>query len=288
MRFVLEAAFWLQVVRIAVPYALAALGGALAERSGVVDLALEGKLLVGALAAAVGADATGSVYGGAAAGALAGVAVALGYGVLVLALRADQIITGIALNLLAFGLTRCLLKLYCDSTASSPPTPGFDGSPLGNPLLWLVALLVLAAHVGVNHTRAGLRLRAVGEHPEAARSLGVSVEGTRLAALAAAGALAGLGGAWLALDNHQFVAEMSGGRGYIALAAVIMGRWRPAAAVLACLFFALAEAIELHLATAHRGLPSELTRALPFVLTILALAGFIGRSRAPRALGKVD
>jgi len=279
-------AFWLQVVRISVPYALAALGGVTSERSGVIDLALEGKLLFGAFAAAWVADLGSSVWLGALAGAAAGVLVALLYGYLVIRLRADQIITGVAINLLAFGLTRYLLKLVYGSTSSSPPTPGFEGGLAANPLLWLLLLVVLVWPVLFYRTRFGLRLRAAGEHPEAVASVGVSVPRIRWMAVGLSGLLAGLGGAWLALDNHGFTAEMSGGRGYIALAALIMGKWRPLPAVLACLLFGFAETCQLHLQAVDVGVPNELVRSLPYLLTMVALAGFIGRSRAPAALGR--
>jgi simple sugar transport system permease protein len=258
------------------------------ERAGVIDLSLEGKLLVAALFAAVGADLSGSVLVGAASGAAAGAAYAGLYGLAVLVLRADQIVAGVAMNLLAVGLTRFLSKLIYGSTANSPPVPGFEGGLLANPVFWLALALPVVLHLALRRTRFGLRLRAVGEHPEAATSLGVSVARVRWAAVLIAGALAGLGGAWLALDIHGFAAEMSGGRGYIALAAVIMGRWRPLAAAAACLLFGFAGALQLQLGAHDVGLPRELTDVLPYLLTMVALCGFIGRSQPPAALGKRD
>jgi ABC-type uncharacterized transport system permease subunit len=272
-------AFVAQVVRITIPYALAALAGTTSERAGVVDLSLEGKLLIGALVAAIAADATGSPLAGAAWGTLAGVGFALIYGAIVLVAKADPIVSGVAMNLLAYGFSRFALKLRFDSTANSPPVPGFDGPLYRNPIVWLAVLLPIALHVVFARTRFGLRLRAVGEHPEAARSLGVSVDWVRWKAVLCAGGLAGLGGAWLALDNHGFVAEMSGGRGYIALAAVIMGRWRPLAAAAACLLFGLAEALELQLGAADLGIPRELIDVVPYVLAMLALAVSSARVR---------
>jgi simple sugar transport system permease protein len=279
-------AFWAQVLRITMPYLLSALGGVSSERSGVINLALEGKLLLSAFAAAVAADATQSVLVGALAGAAGGMVVAALYGLVVIRLRADQIVAGVAINLLSFGLTRFLLKLIYGSTSNSPPTPGFEGPLWGNPLFWAALLLVPVLSLVMGRTRFGLRLRASGEHPQAATSLGVSVPGTRWRAVLLAGLLAGLGGSWLALDNHGFTAEMSGGRGYIALAAVIMGKWRPVQAALACLLFGFAETTQLHLQGTALGIPGELVRTLPYLLTMVALAGFIGRSRAPSALGK--
>ncbi|RMH41750.1 MAG: ABC transporter permease [Deltaproteobacteria bacterium] len=282
----LSVAFVVQALRVAVPYALAAVGGALSERAGVVDLALEGKLLAGAFCAAAVAYATGSAAAGALAGAAGGAVLAALYGAVAIRLRADQIVAGVAVNLLAAGVTRVLLKRLFGSASSTPAVPALAANVVVEPLFWLACAAVAVAHVAVAHTPFGLRLRAAGEHPDAARSAGVSVDRVRWAAVLASGTAAGFGGAWLALSNAGFVADMSGGRGYVALAAVIMGRWRPAAAALACVAFAVAEAMQLQLQAAGVGLPSELVQTLPYALTIVALAGFIGRSRAPAALGR--
>lgn len=283
---VLSLAFVAQVLRITVPYALTALGGVMSERSGVINIALEGILLTGAFTCAVGAYEMQSVVAGVIAGALGGVLVAALYALVVIRFHADQIVAGVAINLLAYGITRYLLKLIYNSTSNSPNTPGFQGQILLNPMFWVSVLLAAGVYVLVTRTRPGLRLRAVGDHPEAAGTLGIPVEHVRWKAVLAAGALAGLGGAWLALANHGFVAEMSGGRGYIALAAVIMGSWRPQWACAACLLFGFAEAIQLNLEASNIGVPGELTQTFPYVLTMVALAGFIGRSRPPASLGK--
>jgi simple sugar transport system permease protein len=276
--------FLVQALRISVPYVLAALGGTLAERSGVVNLGLEAMLLCGAFAATVGAGVAGAL-GGALAGALGGMVVAALYAWAVLRARADQIVAGVALNLLAVGVTRVLLKLVYHSASNSAPIPGLD--ELGTALFVLgTAGLALGAHALIARTPAGLRLRAVGEHPEAADSLGVSVERVRLVAVLASGALAGLGGAWLALDNHGFVDRMTGGRGYIAIAAVILGRWTPLGAAAACLLFGTADAAQLALQTRVELIPRELVQILPYAVCLLALAAGMGRARAPQALGK--
>jgi simple sugar transport system permease protein len=283
---ILSLGFFAAVVRITVPYALAALGGTLSERSGVINIALEGLLLIGAFTATLGASighgaiagVVGGVAGGAAFGAL--------YALFVVTLRGDQIVCGVALNLLADGLTRFLLKATFDSSSNSPRIDAWGH--VGTRLIALTVGLVALLHVVVYKTRFGLRLRAVGEHPEAAESLGVRPARVRWAALVAAGALAGLGGAWLAADQRQFVAGMSNGRGYIALAAMIFGKWRPAWAAAACLLFGLAEALQIALQAAGVGVPGWAVQMLPYVLTMITLAGFIGRSHAPRALGRVD
>lgn len=283
---VLSVAFVAQVLRITVPYALAALGGVMSERSGVVNIALEGILVTGAFTCAVGAYEFDSMTAGIVAGALGGLLIAALYALAVITFHADQIVAGVAINLLSYGMTRYLLKLIYNSTSNSPNTPGFQGDISTNPMFWLVVVIAIGVYVLVTRTRSGLRLRAVGDHPEAADTLGVRVSRVRWKAVLAAGVLAGLGGAWLALGNRGFVAEMSGGRGYIALAAVIMGSWRPQWACAACLLFGFAEAMQLNLEASNIGVPGELTQTFPYVLTMVALAGFIGRSRPPAALGK--
>jgi len=283
----LTLAFLLQVLRITVPYVLAALGGTLSERSGVVNLALEGMLLAGAFTATVGAQAGGplGVALGAAYGIAGGVVIAALYAVVVLRFGADQIVAGVAVNLLALGLTRFFLKLVFHSASSSPRVGGFEGSG-AYLFVAAAAILALAVHYLVTVTPYGLRLRAAGEHPFALSSLGVDVLRLRFGAVLASGVLAGLGGAWLALDNHGFVDRMSNGRGYIALAAIIFGNWRPGAATLACLLFGLADALQLNLQATATSVPREFVQILPYVLTMVTLAGVIGRSRAPAALGR--
>lgn len=277
-------AFFLQGLRISVPYVLAATGGALSERAGVVNLVLEAMLLCGAFAATIGAE-SGGVAAGILAGAAGGLVVAALYAWAVLRARADQIVAGVAINLLAVGLTRYLLKLIFHSASNSSQVAGLD--ELGTALFVVTAVgAALAAELWLRATPAGLRLRAVGEHPEAADSLGVDVLRVRLGAVLASGVLAGLGGAWLALDNHGFVDRMSGGRGYIALAAVIFGKWHPLGAAVACLLFGFCDALQLTLQTRVTAVPRELVQVLPYLVTIVVLAGFMGRARAPRSLGR--
>jgi simple sugar transport system permease protein len=280
-------AFLSQVLRITIPYALAAMGGVLSERGGVVNIALEGILLMGAFGAAVGAYDSGNQIAVAVAYGIGGGVLTAGlYAFVVITLRADQIVAGVAINLLTYGLTPYLLRMFYNSSSNSPTIDGFGGNLFTNPVFWLAVALVPAVHVLVTRTRWGLRVRAVGEHPEAAHTLGVSVVAIRWQAVLGSGVLAGLGGAWLTLSGSGFVAEMSAGRGYIALAAVIMGSWRPLWACAASLLFGLAEAIQINLQTYDIGVPTELMSAFPYVLTMIALATFIGRSRTPAALGR--
>lgn len=283
---VLSLAFVAQALRVSMPYLFAALGGVVSERAGVIDLSLEGKLLIGALAAEIATHATGSPTLGVLAGALGGLLAAAIYGVAVIRFRADQVVSGVAINILALGLSAYLIQLLYGSASNAPTIPGLPVALWQNALVYLGVILVVAVHLGMSRTAIGLRVRAVGEHPDAAVSLGVSVVRTRWMAVLASGGLAGVGGAWLALENHGFVAAMSSGRGYVALAAVIMGKWRPVPAALACLFFGVVEALQIQLATSGVNIPDALAGQLPYLLTIIALAGFIGRSRAPAALGR--
>lgn len=295
----LVVAFLAALVRISVPYALAALGGTMSEKSGVVQIALEGMMLVGAFSAVVSADATGSAALGIVGGALAGGFLALLYALVVLWLSTDQIVSGVALNLLADGLTRYLLKVRYDSASNSPRIEALSIHPLlhggelvsalSHPLvLGSVALCFLVAFT-LKRTVFGLRLRAVGENPGAARTLGVDPRRVRLLALVCGGLLAGAGGAYLAAEQRQFVSGMSSGRGYIALAAMIFGRWRAWPAVAACLLFGAAEALQIRMQTQGGLLPGWAVQTLPYVLTLVVLGLAGDRKRggtAPAALGR--
>jgi simple sugar transport system permease protein len=272
-----------QTVRIAIPYLFAAAGGVLAERSGVISLGLEGYMLAGAFGGTVGAYYTGSGWIAVACGAAAGLLFALVHALASLRFRADQVVSGIAINLLVIGLTRFLLKLFFGSSSNSPRVGGFGSDPL----IVIGIVLPMALAWLIYRTPYGLRVRAVGEHPEAAETLGVRVRRVRLIAVAASGALAALGGVYLALDQHQFTDEMTAGRGFIALAAVIFGRWDPLRAALACLFFAAAETLQIQL-QGTQGIPSQFIQMLPYVLTIVALAGVVGRAIPPASLGKAE
>jgi simple sugar transport system permease protein len=284
----LSIAFVAQVIRIAVPYVLAALGGAVTERSGVVDLAIEAKLLFGAFAAAAVAHATGSTVIGIAGGALAGACVAALQAACALGLRADQVIVGVALNVLALGGTRLLLQLCYGEGANSPPCPAFGDAVIGNPLVWLAATGAVVVPFAVRRTRWGVRLRAAGDRPDALIAAGVSPLRARFAAVLVGGALAGAGGAQLSLAVGGFSAEMSSGRGYIALAMVILSGWRPAWAAVGALGVALAEAINIQLQVSGVGVPRELAPLLPYVLTLVVLVIAGGKRRPPpSALGQV-
>jgi len=287
-------AFILQTIRIATPYFFAAAGGVLSERVGVIALTLEGFMLTGAFCATLGTFYSGSPVIGALAGIAGATMAALLLGIVTIHFRANQVVSGIAVNLLAIGATRFFLRLAFDSTSNSPRIPGFgsEGSgviiaTLTNPLVWLGVLSLPAVAFLLNRTAFGLRIRAVGEHPEAASTLGVRVNAIRYAGVLLSGAFAGLAGVYLATDQHQFTDSMTAGRGFIALAAVIFGRWAPLRVSAACLLFAAADAFSIRLAQVGAVAP-QFVEMIPYVLTIIAVAGIVGRSVAPAALGKAD
>lgn len=283
--------FLTQMIRIAIPYLFAASGGVVAERAGIVSLTLEGFMLSGAFAAVLGVNYTGNPWVGVVTGIFGGLVFALIHAVATIRYRADQIVVGVAINLMAIGITRFFLKLFFDSSSNSPRVEGFGGNikaaGFDNPLLWLGLLVPVGVAFMIYRTPFGLRLRAAGEHPDAAESVGVSVKRVRYVAVAISGMLAGLGGVYLALDQHQFTDQMTAGRGFIALSAVIFGRWDPMRAAGACLLFAAAETLQIQLQGSH-AIASQFIEMIPYVLTIIALAGVVGRAVPPAALGKVQ
>ncbi|MBA3460662.1 MAG: ABC transporter permease [Deltaproteobacteria bacterium] len=288
MSDVFTLAFLAQLIRIAVPYALAAMGGAITERSGVIDLALEAKLLFGAFAAAAFAHSTGSAYAGVAGGMMAGVAVTGVQLFCSLRLRADQVIVGVALNVIALGGTRFLLQLIYHEGANSPQVPAFGHDVVTNPIVWLAFIAAVALPFALVRTRWGLRLRAAGDRPDSLVTVGVAPSNPRIYAALVGGALTGAGGAQLTLSVGGFVADMSGGRGYIALAMVILAGWRPALAAVACAGIAFAEAFNIQLQVSDVGIPNELAQLVPYVLTLLVLAIAGGKhGKPPRSLGKL-
>jgi simple sugar transport system permease protein len=290
--------FLAQTLRIAIPYLLAAAGGVISERAGIIGLTLEGFMLTGAFCAVLGSYFTGSAWLAVLFGMLGGMVVSLLLALAAIRYRANQVVVGIAINLLAIGATRFFLRLFFDSSSNSPRVSGFDVAAgegtrggagilaaFANPLVWLGVLAMVIVGWMLGRTPFGLRVRAVGEKPEAAASLGVPVPRVQWIAVALSGVLAGLGGVYLALDQHQFTDQMTAGRGFIALAAVIFGQWDPKRVALACVLFAAAEALQIHLQGLQL-IPSQFVEMIPYVLTIVALAGVVGRAVPPAALGK--
>jgi ABC-type uncharacterized transport system permease subunit len=292
-------------LRYATPLLFAALGGLFSERSGVVNIGLEGMMLTGAFFAIWGADVTGTWTLGLAIGIGSGALFGLLHAFFSITLRADQIVGGTAINLIALGLTTYLfIKIYgtegTPTGISSIPnvTIGFlDGIPvIGNFLddvfgqlnlmIWAGFLLVVAVWVVVFKTPIGLRIRSVGEHPRAADTVGINVYAVRYGAVILSGALAAAGGAYLSLGFVEtFDQNMTAGRGFIALAALIFGSWRPFGAAAACLLFGFSSALSDNLQTYSTSV-STLFEALPYALTLVAVAGVIGRSIPPAAIGR--
>jgi general nucleoside transport system permease protein len=302
-------------VRGAAPLVLAALGGLFAERAGVVDVGLEGKMLASAFASAATAAATGSAALGLAAGIAAAVLLSLVHGYACITHRGHQVVSGMALNITVSGLTAVLGAAWFHQGGQTPLLgPGARFAPLEfpgvaalagvpvvgvlyrevvsghNALVYAAALAVPAVAWLVSRTRFGLRLRAVGESPGAVDTAGVSVAATRYRALALGGVLCGMSGAYLSIAQHAaFIRDMSAGKGYLALAALVFGRWRPVATLAACLLFACADALQARLQGTPLPVvgvvPVQLVQAIPYVVTVALLAGFVGRAVAPRALG---
>ncbi len=286
-------AFLAQVLRISVPYVLAALGGTFSERGGVINIALEGILLGGAFGAAVITLATGSAWVGVLGGMAVGMLLAALHGVITIWGRADQILSGLAINMLALGATRGGLKVLYGSASNSPRFEGvssvFEGRAaflqlLGHPLFWMAAGLVILAYLLLFRSGFGLALRAAGDGPRALDGAGLSVDGYRFAGVLLSGALGGLAGTWLVTEQHSFTDGMSNGRGYIALAAMIVGKWHPYKVALACLLFGAAETLQIRVSA--EWIPTQFLQMLPYLVTLVVLAGWIGRAHPPRHLGE--
>ena len=285
----------------ATPLAYAAVGGMINERSGVVNIGLEGMMLAGAFFACLGADKFGNWEMGLVIAAVAGGGFALLHAFFAIHLRADQIVGGTAINFLALGVTGYFfIQIYGENgTPGDLPrvpnahVPGlhkhtFFGDSIGNLnwMIWASFALLIVTHVVLFHTPVGLRLRAVGEHPRAAETVGISVYATRYVAVVVSGILAALGGAYLSIGFvGSFGENMTAGRGFIALAAVIFGNWRPFGAYAAAILFGASTALSFRLAV-YSDAASVLFQALPYVLTLIAVAGVIGRSVPPAAVGR--
>jgi simple sugar transport system permease protein len=293
----------LGAVTLSVPLVFGALGGVIGERAGVVNVAIEGQLLGGAFCSALVASATGSMTLGLVAAAVAGVLVAFILAAFAIKYLVDQVIVGVVINVLVtgltnFGYTKILAAdpehLNTRMTLPDLPIPGLSEIPVIGPVFFDHSIIVYIAYVavaavwfGLFHTKWGLRVRAVGEHPQAADTVGINVNGTRFWNVSLAGAVAGLGGAFFTLGSVGiFTKEMTAGQGYIALAAVIFGRWDPIRATLAALLFGFATNLQNTLGIIGSPVPSEFLLMLPYLVTIFAVAGLVGKSRGPAASGK--
>ncbi len=303
-------------LRVATPLVLAALAGLFAERSGIVDIGLEGKMLGSAFAAAAAAAVTGSAWLGLMAGIGTSIALALLHGFACITHRGNHVVSGVAINILTAGLTIILGIAWFHQGGQTPPLPdtarftamvwpgteALAGIPVfgtiyrellsgHNILVYVAFLAVPLTWWVVYRTRFGLRLRAVGEHPEAVDSAGISVSGLRYRAMICCGILCGIAGAYLSTaHNAAFGRDMTAGQGYIALAALIFGKWRPVPTMLACLLFGFLDAVAARLQGVELpvigAIPVQFIQALPYILTVVLLAGFIGKAVAPRASGE--
>jgi len=289
MRELLTVSLLMSTLRLATPLVLAALGGLFSERAGVINIALEGIMLAGAFAAAAMTYATGSPWVGVMSGMAAGLLIAAIHAVACIRYRADQVVSGTAINILMFGVPGFLSGALFLSSGSTPQLPKEQLIP--NAPMALAALLVPLTWYVLYRTPFGLRLRSVGENPAAADAAGVSVASIRYAAVLLSGVLAGIGGAYLSIGQSSlFTRNMTSGRGFIALAALIFGKWRPVQTMLACLLFGFTEAVSIQMQgvvklPSGEDIPVQFIQIVPYVLTIVVLAGFIGQSRPPRALG---
>ncbi|MEW6226773.1 MAG: ABC transporter permease [Bacillota bacterium] len=292
---------WLAAsVRMATPIALAAFGGLMSERSGVFNIALEGMLLTGAFVAAAGAHYSGDVRVGIILAILAGALVALVHAVVTVSAGANQIVSGVAINLIALGLTTLLARVYLKPgtvarvpSLSTVPIPGLSNLPVVGKVLFdqtvIVYFMYFLAPVLVFvlfRTTFGLAIRATGEYPRASETAGLNVYAIRYACVVTSGVLASLGGAYLSVGQvNMFTEGMTAGRGFIALAAVIFGKWHPIGALGAAFLFGVADAFQLRVQVLNLGIPYQLPVVLPYVLALLAVAGVVGRSIAPAAIG---
>ena len=290
-------AMLLSAIRLSTPLIFAALGGLFSERSGVINIALEGLMLAGAFTAAVATYELHNPFLGMFCGILAGAALAYIYAVSCIKFQADQVVAGMAINFLMIGLPALISGAVYDSAGSTPQIDkAWQFPDIINGLSWaslLVFALVPICWYVLYKTPFGLRLRATGENPEAADVAGVNVIKLRYIAVVISGVLAGAGGAYLSIGQSSlFTRNMTAGRGFIALAALILAKWRPVPVLLACLFFGFMEALTNQIQGASwaklpsgEDIPVQFVQIIPYLLTIIVLAGFIGLSRAPKALG---
>jgi len=307
MRQIFTLSLVFSTIRLSTPLVLAALGGLYSERSGVINIALEGLLLAGAFAAAALTFYAHSPWVGLGAAIVAGAAVAAIHAVACIRFKADQVVTGTGINILFIGLPAVLSGALFLSSGSTPQIPKENLLPALSGFVpfmstWrvftdvsiislLALIVVLSTRYILYRTPFGLRLRAVGENPEAADAAGVNVNRLRYIGVIMSGVLAGIGGAYLSIGQSSlFTRNMAAGRGFIALAALIFGKWRPVQTMLACVLFGFADALTIQMQGVAKlpsgeDIPVQFIQMIPYVLTIVVLAGFIGDSRAPRALG---
>lgn len=287
-------------LRMAVPLAIASIGSVICERSGIINLGIEGMMLSGAFGAVVGAHYTSNPWLGVLAGVLTGGLFGLIHALLCIKFRTNQSVSGVGINIFASGLTIVLCRAIWDSDGSSGTVeqvsnitiPGLNKIPLigqlfdkQSPFLYITALIVFVSWYIMYKTNIGLRLRTIGDHPKAAATAGVNVTRYRYVCVILCGMLCGLAGAYLSVDqSNLFVKEMVAGRGFMALAATIFGGWNPAGSLFASLLFAFAQALRINVSMA---LPQRILQMVPYVLTLLVLIVFRRRAQGPQAAGDI-
>lgn len=289
-------------IRLATPIALAAVGGVFSERSGVINIGLEGMILTGAFSAAVGSFFTGSPWIGVLAAIMSGILLGLFFGLFTIDLKANHVVAGVGINIFALGLTTWLMQVIWEQKGSSPGVTGLDNLDIPlfaeipvigrlffqhSPLVYIMFLIVICGWIFLFKTPFGLRIRFTGEHPEAADTMGINVRFVKYFSVTLSSVLASLGGAYLSLGHLSwFSNNMSAGRGYMALAANIFGQWNPIGAFGAAMLFSFTDALQMRLQGLNLNIASEFIQMTPYILTVIVLAGAVIRSRPPKALGE--
>lgn len=277
----------LATIRQAAPILITALGGLFSEICGIVNIGLEGMMLMGAFSAAVVSYYTGSWFLGILAGALAGGLIALIHAIITIKYKGDQTVSGVAINLFASGFTIYMLKVLFETGASSPTAPRIPTFGQFSLLTYLIYGVAIWTIYFLYRTVTGLRMRTVGEYPLAADTVGINVLKVRYFGVIMSGIFAGLGGTYLSIGAlDQFTKEMSAGRGFIALAALVFGKWKPKGIILASLLFGFADALQTLFQQYVKAIPPQFIQMFPYVLALLALAGVVGKAVAPSASGK--
>lgn len=293
---ILSITFMMQVLRMFTPYYLGASAANFSERGGVINIAIEGFMIISAFSYASITIFTGNPYAGLLGSVAVGILFSLLYSFFTIKLKINQIVIGVGFNLLMAGLAKFLMLLFFQSSSNTPSFPQVPVLPFlssiplvgdltGDSIIIFAIILVVLSQILIYKTKFGLRLRSVGENPEAAETLGIKVRLYKMWGTIICGFLASLGGIWLASNQNSFSDGMIAGRGYIAIAAMIIGKWKPVNIFFACLMFAFFESLEIVLQISGSGIPSQLIQMLPYLITILVLIGFVGKTKPPAADG---
>ncbi len=293
---ILSITFLMQVLRMFTPYYLGASAANFSERGGVINIAIEGFMIISAFSYASITIFTENPFAGLVGAVAIGILFSFLYSLFTIKLKINQIVIGVGFNLLMAGLAKFLMLLFFQSSSNTPAFPHIPRLPFlssiplvgdltGDSIIMFALMLVILSQIVIYKTKFGLRLRSVGENPEAAETLGIKVRIYKMWGTIICGFLASLGGIWLASNQSSFSDGMIAGRGYIAIAAMIIGKWKPVNIFFACLMFAFFESLEIVLQISGSGIPSQLIQMLPYLITILVLIGFVGKTKPPAADG---